>query len=492
MALPRSPRLWPLRLWPRGLGGRTTVVLLAAAVLLHLGSLALYYREAADASGTVLASQVAGRLSTAARAVADAEPERRDEVAHALSTPRLALHWGELPVVAPAEAPGTSTPGAAASEELRRRVLALAPELDGLAVRLGHGEPPAMPPLLLGSVRLRDGSWLNVSAQLDPLAAPAPHAALLSTTLMAGGVVAVAVLLLRTLTSPLRRLAAAADAMGRGPEVRVAESGPEEVRQVARAFNAMQARMGRLVADRTQALAAVSHDLRTPITRLRLRAGFLSDGAAQAAVDADLDEMEAMVEATLAYLGGQEDEAPGVVDLAVLLATLVDEAADAGHAASYSGPDHLPLVLRRLAVKRAFANLLDNALAYGGGAVRVMLTATAPVGGSSGVRVWVDDDGPGIPEEALERVFEPFQRLEASRNRGTGGAGLGLAIARQAIEREGGAVRLLNRPEGGLRAEVTLPAGAGAGLSRPPTAACVPADRGSRRASGPTGAPGER
>jgi signal transduction histidine kinase len=447
MPAPRSLQ----RLWPRSLGGRATVVLLAAVVLLHLGSLALYYEEAADASDTVLASQVAGRLATAARALADAEPAHRDDVAHALSSPHLALHWGEQPVVGPAGVAGTAAaPGAMASEELRRRILALAPELGDLAVRIGHGDPPAMPPLLLGSVRLRDGSWLNVSAQLDPLAAPVPHAALLSTTLMAGGVVLVAVLLLRTLTSPLRRLAVAADAMGRGPEVRVAETGPEEVRQVAHAFNAMQARMGRLVAGRTQALAAVSHDLRTPITRLRLRAGFLGDSAAQAAMDADLDEMEAMIEATLAYLGGQEEEAPRVTDLAVLLATLVDAAADAGHAASYTGPDHLPLVLHRLAVKRVFANLLDNALAYGGSA-RVTLAASP-----SEVRVWVDDDGPGIPDEALERVFEPFQRLEASRNRGTGGAGLGLAIARQAVEREGGTVRLLNRPEGGLRAEVTF------------------------------------
>ena len=462
------------RPWPRSLGGRATVVLLTAVVLLHLGSLALYSGEAADASGTVLASQVAGRLATAARAVADADPARRDEVAHALSMPLLALHWGKQPVVGP-EAAGTGTPGTTASADLRRRILALAPDLGNVAVRLGHGDPPAMPPLLVGSVRLRDGSWLNVSAQLDPSAALAPHAALLSTTLMAAGVVAVAVLLLRTLTSPLRRLAAAADAMGRGPEVRVAESGPEEVRQVAHAFNAMQARMGRLIADRTQALAAVSHDLRTPITRLRLRAGFLADGAAQAAMDADLDEVEAMIEATLAYLGGQDEaEAPGMADLAVLLATLVDAAADAGHVASYGGPDHLPLLLRRLAVKRAFANLLDNALAYGG-AARITLAAS-----SAGVQVWVDDDGPGIPDEALECVFEPFRRLEASRNRGTGGAGLGLAITKQAVEREGGTVRLLNRPDGGLRAEVCFPARSGTGPSPSPITIPAPVDPASR------------
>lgn len=431
---------WP---WPRGLGGRAILVLLAAVILVHLGTVALYHEDAEVTSNAILAGQLAGRLSTAARAMADRPPQGREATAHALSSPGLDLHWGNEAAADPdAGVPGTSP--------LRQRLLGLAPELDGRDLRLERDPGPGR--ILLGSLRLVDGTYLNFSTAPAQVSQQPPHATLVSTTLMAAGVIAVAALLLRTLTRPLRLLAQAADRIGHGPEVAVPEQGPEEVRHVAQAFNAMQGRIHRLIHDRTQALAAVSHDLRTPITRLRLRAGFVADAEAQAAIDADLDEMEAMIEATLEFLRGQDaGEAPRVTDVAALLSSLVDDAADAGRPASYHGPESLLLELRRLPVKRAFANLIENALAYGG-TVRVSLGRVP-----GAVRVRVDDDGPGIPDASLEQVFEPFQRFEASRNRGTGGVGLGLAIVRQAIEREGGAVCLLNRPEGGLRAEVTLP-----------------------------------
>jgi signal transduction histidine kinase len=213
-----------------------------------------------------------------------------------------------------------------------------------------------------------------------------------------------------------------------------------------------------LVSDRTQALAAVSHDLRTPIQRLRLRAGFLDDAEAQRSIDADLDEMEAMVEATLAFLRGDADgEEPRPTDLAAILRTLCDEAADRGAAVAVAGPDHILLRLRPVAAKRAFANLIDNALKYGG-AARVTLRESP-----AAAVVSVEDDGPGIPEAAMATVFEPFQRLEASRNRGTGGTGLGLTIARRAVEGHGGTIVLANRPGGGLLVTVRLPRGDGAG-----------------------------
>jgi len=232
----------------------------------------------------------------------------------------------------------------------------------------------------------------------------------------------------------------------------VAETGPEEVRHVAQAFNGMQARIHRLMQDHTQALAAVSHDLRTPITRPRLRAGFLADPEMQAAIDTDLEEMEGMIEATLAYLRDEtETEPKQVTDLAALLSTLTDDVCDAGGVATYAGPNHIALPLHPSAVRRAFANLVNNAVAYGGGAQVSVVCSVA------GVTASVEDTGPGIPEPDLDRVFEPFQRLEHSRNRGTGGVGLGLAIARQAIANEGGTVRLSNRRQGGLSAQVFLP-----------------------------------
>jgi signal transduction histidine kinase len=168
---------------------------------------------------------------------------------------------------------------------------------------------------------------------------------------------------------------------------------------------------------------------------------------------ADLDEMEGMVEATLAYLRGEtEGEEPRQADLAAILRTLCDAAADREAAVTYAGPDHVRLRLRPMAVKRALANLIDNAVKYGGGGARVVLE-----NGPDAAAVRVEDDGPGIPEEALEAVLEPFQRLEGSRNRSTGGTGLGLTIARQVVQGHGGSLTLANRPGGGLVATVRLP-----------------------------------
>ena len=224
------------------------------------------------------------------------------------------------------------------------------------------------------------------------------------------------------------------------------------MRHAAQAFNRMQARIDRLIADRTQALAAVSHDLRTPIARLRLRAGFIEDTEAQRQIDADLDEMEAMITATLAYLRGDaEQEQLRVTDLAAILETLCDDATDAGRLVSYDGPSQARLACRPIAIKRALANLIDNAVKYGG-AARVTLRDRGTL-----VEVAVEDGGPGIPEAEIEAAFEPFRRLDPSRNPESGGSGLGLTIARQVAERHGGTVSLRNRAGGGLVATLTLP-----------------------------------
>lgn len=278
--------------------------------------------------------------------------------------------------------------------------------------------------------------------------------AVASTTVMAIGIVVASVFLVRWLTGPLRRLAQAADRIGRGSTIAVPQAGPEEVQRLARALDAMQTRITRMVDDRTQALAAVSHDLRTPITRMRLRAGFMEDPENQARMEADLDEMEGMIAATLAYLHGEaETEPTQLVDVGALLSTLCDAAADAGGEVSLQGPAHLDLRCRPVALRRAAANLIGNAVAYGGSAL-VTLEA-----GREHVTITVEDNGPGIPEQELERVFEPFHRLEASRSRSTGGVGLGLTIARQAVAEQGGVLTIANKPGGGLRAVIRLPRG---------------------------------
>ncbi len=276
--------------------------------------------------------------------------------------------------------------------------------------------------------------------------------AVVSTTVMAIGIVAIAMLLVRWLTGPLRRLAQTADGIGRGRVIGVPQDGPEEVQRVARALDAMQTRITRLVDDRTQALAAVSHDLRTPLTRMRLRTGFLDDPEVQAHMEADLGEMEGMIAATLAYLQGEaETEKPQLTDIGAMLSTLCNASADAGGDVTFDGLPHLEAKCRPVALRRAAANLIGNAVSHGGGGT-VQLRSS-----NEGLSITVEDRGPGIPKDELERVFEPFRRLEASRNRSTGGVGLGLTIARQSVAEQGGTLTLANRATGGLAATITLP-----------------------------------
>jgi signal transduction histidine kinase len=268
-------------------------------------------------------------------------------------------------------------------------------------------------------------------------------------------VLAVSVWAVRRALQPLAMFAEAADRLGRDMDAPpLADAGPTEVRRAALAFNEMQQRLRAFVRDRTQMLAAMSHDLRTPLTRLRLRAELIEDEDEQRKTIADLDEMRSMIEGTLAFA---RDEAAAektvMLDLAVLLQTVCEAAVDAGDDATYAGPAHAACVGRPTALRRAFANLVDNAVKYGGRA-RVGLAV-----GKGELVVTVDDDGPGIPEAERERVFEPFRRLEGSRNRESGGSGLGLALVRAAIGAHGGSVDLANRPEGGLRARVVLPGG---------------------------------
>jgi signal transduction histidine kinase len=219
----------------------------------------------------------------------------------------------------------------------------------------------------------------------------------------------------------------------------------------------MAGRIQRFVADRTQMLAAIGHDLRTPITRLRLRAEFMDDDEQRRKMLSDLDEMEQMIAATLAFARDDAAAEPAsAIDLAALCRTVADEAADArpelAEAIAFEGPDRLTVRARPIALKRAIANLVSNALAYGGSA---RLRLDPPAGGV--VRLLVEDDGPGVPEAELEAVFAPFRRLEESRNRETGGTGLGLTIARNILRAHGGDVVLANRQGGGLAATVSLP-----------------------------------
>ena len=266
-------------------------------------------------------------------------------------------------------------------------------------------------------------------------------------------VIAVSLVAVRLVTRPLQRLAEAADAFGSDLESPpLAETGPTETRRAAEAFNRMQDRLRRLIAERGRALAAVSHDLRTPLTRMRLRAELVDDETLRAQINADIDDMQAMVESTLDYLRGlRENEAVQSIDMEALLQSLVADEQALGRQVTLSGSVVAPYLGRMSALKRALGNLIDNAVKYGQSAHIVIED------GAAELRLGVEDRGPGIPEMDMARVVEPYVRLEASRSRETGGVGLGLTIARDAAVLHGGRLLLRNLPQGGLVATLTLP-----------------------------------
>lgn len=257
----------------------------------------------------------------------------------------------------------------------------------------------------------------------------------------------------RGVVKPLDDLAAAAEKLGRDRELSlVGDFNAPELQAIGSSFNAMQLRLKRFVDDRLQMIAAISHDLRTPLTRLRLFAEYLPDPDQRRQVLSDVQDMEAMMSATLTFASNKlKDEAQSIVDLASLLISLCDTAADAGSRISYDGPDHAKLQCRPVAIRRAFANLIDNGCKFGD-TVHVTLRDTA-----TAVVVTVTDDGPGIPAEQREAALRPFTRLESSRNRETGGTGLGLTIAQDVILAHRGRIELGAAATGGLQVTVTLP-----------------------------------
>lgn len=302
------------------------------------------------------------------------------------------------------------------------------------------------------SVGLPDGDTLmfRVAAPLpDP---PMPWALFIQIGVLTVVLAAVLFLVTRSITRPLSKLALAADAVGKS--VRhppLVEEGVREIRDATRAFNTMQDRLLRYLDSRTAVLAAMSHDLRTPLTRLRLRVESVSDERLHARFSSDLDEMEALVWSALALFKGlDDDEKFEAVDVNALLDTFAAEYAELGQPVAIEGKAQDVLQAKPRALKRCLGNLVDNALKFG-------KQATIQVEDGAALVIRVADDGPGIPEEMLERVFEPFYRLESSRSRDTGGTGLGLSIARDVAQAHGGNLTLRNRPEGGLIAELRLP-----------------------------------
>ena len=442
-----------LRFWPRSLAARTALVLIAGLVVVQIAGLTIHALDRVDALRLAQTREIAVKVISLYRTVMMTAPERREAVLDDLH---------HAPGVTAELARDPPTPELPDELPLGQRLLRInlnlvplmgVPHWRGLRILADHDRHR-----LIIAMRIPDGDWLDLTVPVEPLRpwhSPRFLAAFLLMTITAAGLTVWAV---RRLTAPVRTLAAAAEALGRDVNAApLPEGGPSEVATAAAAFNTMAARIRRFVQDRTELLTAIGHDLRTPITRLKLRAEFVEDDEQRGKMLADLEELEAMVSATLAFgRDARTTEPVASLDLAELLRTVLDETGDtrpeAATRLAYEGPPHLTVQGRPLALKRAFANLVSNAVVYGGSA---RITLNPPAGGV--VVIEVEDDGPGIPPGELERVFEPFYRGEPSRNRETGGVGLGLPIARNILRAHGGDVTLANRPMSGVKATVSLP-----------------------------------
>ncbi|MDX2143511.1 MAG: ATP-binding protein [Rhodospirillaceae bacterium] len=303
------------------------------------------------------------------------------------------------------------------------------------------------------SILLNNGEWLNAE-HLYELGLP-PW---LETVLFQNGVILAIMLLLvvpavALSTKRLTQLARVADKVGRGEDTEpLPESGTFEVRQLTQAFNNMNLKLRRFVQGRTQMLAGISHDLRTPITALRLRADLVEDDENRDRMIALIDEMHHLTEGTLTLARDDSyTEKTDKVDLSSLVEAICDDLTDAGIEATAEVKRGVSLTCRPYSLRRAIRNLAENGAKYGSRA-RIKIEDKP-----RSVDIVIDDDGPGIPDDQIERAFQPFVRLEGSRSRETGGSGLGLAITRSIILNHGGDIVLSNRPDGGLRATVTLP-----------------------------------
>ncbi len=441
------------RVLPRSLGGRTALVLLVSLAVVQGGGLAIHGLDRVDALRFAQIRDVAVRAISIYRTVALADPASRAAVMRAIDA-----HEGTAVKLAAAPPVSALAPAYPELQRALRINMLLVPmrpaDRPRELVVLGG---PAAQHVLIG-LRLADGQWVNVSIPMPPARWLLSGTFLAAFVLMTAAAAALTLWAVRRLTAPVATLAAAAERLGRDVNAPpMPEDGPLEIAKAAAAFNTMAGRIRRFLADRNFMLAAISHDLRTPITRLKLRAEFIDDEELRRKTLIDLDELETMVSATLAF--GRDtlsDEPLAPLDLAELLRTLLDEAADAYPDAAeklgYDGPDHLTVGARPLALKRALTNLVSNAVKYGGAA---RITLAPPRAGV--VSVLVEDSGPGIAPEDAERVFQPFVRLEASRNRETGGVGLGLTIARNILRAHGGDVSIAGVPGGGTRATATLP-----------------------------------
>ncbi len=455
-----------MRLLPATLTGRLILTLLIGLLAAQLIGAAILLRDRASAIYQASGLGAAQRIAVVVQVLDRVEPATRATLLPVLNNPQLRVTLNALPP--PLEM--SDNAHAAHLRDVLRDLLgddrpvqvALIDPMFSVEPRerhRRHAHPGPMaeyfPPHDVAFevyTRLADGTWTRFEHGLGGAPFAWPGRLLLTLAVLLASVIALALLAVRWLTRPLAVLASAADELGRDINRKpLLEEGPTEVKRASAAFNNMQARLQKHLREREQMLAAVSHDLRTPITRLRLRAELIGDEALRAKFAHDLAEMEAMTAAALDFLrGAGGDEPVQPVDVMALLESLQADMEETGYPVTVQGNTCAPYPARPLALKRLLANLIENAVKYGTRAHVTVVDDTAQL------KITIADQGPGIPADQLERVFEPFYRLETSRSRDTGGVGLGLSVARDIARAHGGELILRNRAGGGLESVLTL------------------------------------
>lgn len=426
--------------WPRSLFARLALILFVGLAAGNAASFWLTMTERNQATMNVMVGYIEREVASSVALL-----DRLPAAERPAWLPRLARRSYHFMLE-----PGVS--GVAPDATLSARVAASIADGIGTSYELTANAVPGGHERLQVHLRLSDGSPLTIDITPMP-GIPLSRWLPLLLALQLMVLAACCWFAVRIATRPLHQLAQAADTLG--PDLkaeRLPEDGPSEVSRAARAFNGMQDRIAGYMTERLQILAAISHDLQTPITRMRLRLDMMDDAPQHAKLQQDLCEMETLVKEGVAYartLHGTGEE-PRRIDPDALLDSMLADYRDAGHEVTLHGKAGAALTTRPQALRRVLGNLVDNALKFGGAAE----IAVAPSQGKLVISVL--DRGPGIPAESLEAVFEPFVRLETSRNRGTGGTGLGLAIARQLAQAMDATLSLHQRPGGGLEARLAL------------------------------------
>lgn len=435
---------WPPKnLLPKGLLARTLLILIAPVVLMQAVVSYIFFERHWDTVTRRLARGVAGEVALLTEAYAIHPPATELQtlqmrVARTLQLETVFLPGEVLPP--PVRQYGFFSPVTALKEELSRQItnpfwMVERRDTDYLDLR----------------VQMKDGV-LRIITPRNRVSSQTAHIFILWMLGVSIILLGVAVVFLRNQVRPIALLAQAAEDFGKGREVPdFKPAGAAEVRRAAAAFVEMRERIARQIAQRTFMLAGVSHDLRTPLTRMNLQLAMLPESEEVQALRADIKEMQYMLDEYLAFAGGQAGESESLCDIVQIIDEAVLEAGRYGKPLKVTAPQPLHLRLRRGSFKRCIVNLVENALAHGARAEISALRA------GDHAEISIDDDGPGLPPEKYEEAFAPFQRLDDSRSPDRAGVGLGLAIARDIARGHGGDITLSPSPLGGLRATIRIP-----------------------------------